>query len=55
MIDYRHIARVRMELENILLLIGELEKKGIEKSLIVDIILNEHERPNSEDERFGEN
>ena len=53
MISYRNITRIRIELENVLLLIGELEKKGIPKSLIVDIILNEHKKPDSEDECTG--
>ena len=55
MIDYRNITRIRIEVENLLLLVDELEKKGIPKDLIVNVILNEHEKPNNEDERTSEN
>ena len=41
---------VRIELENILLLIDELGERGISKDEIVDIILNEHKKPDSKDE-----
>lgn len=51
MIEYTHIARVRREVENILLLVDELDKKGIPKAIIVDIIINAHEGFNQKDER----
>ena len=50
MIKYENIARVRRETENILLLIDELEKRGIPKEVIVNIILNESKNPNKKDE-----
>ncbi len=53
MISYRNITRIRIELENVLLLIGELESKGIPKDLIISIIKNEHKKPVKEDERTG--
>jgi len=46
-ISYTNIARVRRETENILMLVDELSKRGIPKEIIVKIILNEHEKPNS--------
>ena len=54
MISYQNIARVRRELENILLLIDELEAKGIPKGIIIDIIINEPEETTSEDDRPAE-
>ena len=54
MIEYTNIARVRRELENILMLIDELEAKGLPKGIIIDIILNESGKTNSEDEHSGE-
>ena len=51
MICYQHIKKVRYEVERILLMVDELEKKGIPKDLIVNVILNEHEKPDIEDER----
>jgi len=55
MIDYHNIARVRREVENILLIVDELENKGIPKAIIVDIILNVSQEPNKEDEHTDEN
>ena len=51
MIHYANIARVRREMENILLLMDELEKKGLSKEVIVNIILNESKYTTSKDER----
>jgi len=55
MISYHNIARVRREVENILLLVDELENKGIPKAVIVDIILNVSQEPNQEDEHPSKN
>ena len=41
MITYDRLARVRRELENVLILMDELELKGIERKDIVNIITNE--------------
>jgi hypothetical protein len=40
LISYNNIARVRREVENILLLVDELDKKGVPKDLIIDAIVN---------------
>jgi hypothetical protein len=50
LITYENIARVRREVENILLLVDELEDRGIPKGVIVNIILNESEKPSNKDE-----
>ncbi len=54
MIKYQNIARVRREAENILLLVEELEKKGIPKYIIINTILNEPKEPSKNDERPSE-
>ncbi len=43
MIEYQGMARVRRELENIIVLIDELEKKGVPRKTIVKLIQNESE------------
>jgi len=53
LINYQNIARIRREVENILLLIDELEAKGLPKGIIIDIILNESQKPNKENECTG--
>lgn len=54
MIDYRVLARIRREVENILLLVDELEAKGIPKAIIVDIIINESEKVDSQNDGTSE-
>ena len=49
MIQYCELARVRRELENILVLFDELEKRGIPKEVIVKKIVDE--KTDSKDER----
>lgn len=53
MIKYTELARVRRELENILLLIDELDQRGIPKDVIVDKIIDE--KPSSKNESLREN
>ena len=50
MITYQNIARIRREVENLLLLVDELEKKGIPKYIIINTILNEPQKPSKNDE-----
>ncbi len=50
MITYQNIARIRREVENILLLVDELEKKGIPKYIIINSILDESKKPDKNDE-----
>ena len=50
MINYTELARVRRELENILLLIDELEEKGVPKGIIIDKIIDEPEETDNQDE-----
>ena len=51
MITYDNIARVRREVENLLILVDELRDRGIPKELIVNVILNEHTKASKTDER----
>ena len=55
MITYKNITRVRRELENILLLVDELEEKGIPKEVIINTIINEPKKSSQEDERISKN
>ena len=50
MIEYTNIVRVRREVENILLLMEELENRGLCKEAIVNIILNESTKSSKKDE-----
>ena len=50
MIKYDNIARVRREVENLLLLVDELRDRGIPKELIVDVIIDEHRKVGKKDE-----
>jgi hypothetical protein len=50
LIEYSNIARVRREVENLLILVDELRDRGIPKELIIDVILNEHKKPGEKDE-----
>ena len=50
MIKYDNIARVRREVENLLLLVDELRDRGIPKELIVDVIIDEHRKTSKKDE-----
>lgn len=50
MIHYRSLAKARRELENMLLLINELEEKGVPKELIVDELIKSFE----ENQRDGQ-
>ncbi len=54
MITYNNIARVRREVENILLLVDELDKKGIPKYIIINTILDEPKATRKNDERPSE-
>jgi hypothetical protein len=46
LITFDRLARVRRELENVLILIDELELKGIERKDIVKLITNESKGSN---------
>lgn len=46
MITYDILARVRRELENVLILMDELELKGIERKDIIKLITNESKESN---------
>lgn len=50
MIKYDNIARVRREVENILMLVYELEDKGIPKDVIINAIINEPKEHTKKDE-----
>ena len=41
MIVYKNISKVRRELENMLLLVDELEERGIPRYIIIDAVKNE--------------
>jgi len=45
------LSKVRRELENILILVDELEKKGVSKEVINKMIINEFDRITKEDEQ----
>jgi hypothetical protein len=45
LIDYKNLARVRREAENLLILVDELDKRGVPKEIIVNMIVNESEKP----------
>jgi hypothetical protein len=53
LINYDDLARVRRELENILLLVDELESKGVPKEVITNLIKNESEKLSSKNERVS--
>jgi hypothetical protein len=53
LINYDDLARVRRELENILLLVDELESKGIPKEAITNLIKNESEKLSNKNERVS--
>jgi hypothetical protein len=48
------LSKVRRELENILLLVDELEKRGISREVINEMILDEFERITKEDESHSQ-
>jgi hypothetical protein len=50
LIKYDNIARVRREVENLLLLVDELRDRGIPKELIVNVIIDEHRKAGKENE-----
>lgn len=50
LIKYDSIARVRREVENLLILVDELSDRGIPKEVIVNTILNESAKPVKKDE-----
>jgi hypothetical protein len=54
MITYQNIARIRREVENLLLLVDELEKKGIPKYIIINTILDEPKVTSKNNERPSE-
>lgn len=50
MISYQNISRIRREVENILLLVYELEDKGIPKDVIINAIIDEPKKSDKKDE-----
>ena len=54
MIGYKILAKVRRELDNILILMDELETRGLPKDEIVNIILHESEKLTKTDEQSNE-
>jgi hypothetical protein len=50
LIEYTNIARVRREVENLLILVDELRDRGIPKDLIVNVIINEHQKSSEKNE-----
>jgi hypothetical protein len=55
LIKYDNIARVRREVENILILVDELDKRGIPKEIIINAILDESKKPYNKNEHTGKN
>ena len=53
MIKYDNIARVRREVENLLILVDELRDRGIPKELIIDVIIDEHKKASKKDESIN--
>ncbi len=54
MIGYKVLAKVRRELDNILILMDELEDRGLPKDEVVKIILNESRKLTKTDEHPNE-
>jgi hypothetical protein len=55
LIKYDNIARVRREVENLLLLVDELRDRGIPKELIVNVIIDEHRKVSKKNEYSNKN